>query len=184
MNIAIILTVSLIVFVGFRLFFILLYWILGKLLKLSADTIKFDFFMSIAFYILYIQGFLGAVSGVTKNNELSNAEWYFVYTFIGMSSMIWCYFSWELKWKAKPQFAREKIQMIVKKIIVFFLVMTFAFYQGYTQLDENLGGDINEEKKLLITLTNITIIPGVIAFDRVLNQISNYLKEKENNKEK
>lgn len=178
MNIVIILGASLIVFVGIRLFFIFVYWILKKIFKASSDNEKFDLCMSIAFCLMYIQTFLGAVSGVTKNNELSNAEWYFAYTFIGISLMLWCYFSWDLKLKAKPQFATQEIQMIVKKILVFLAVMIFAFYQGYTQLTVKFGATLEEEKELLVTLTNITIVPGVIALDRVLNQISNYLKKK------
>jgi hypothetical protein len=178
MNIVIILGTSLIVFVGIRLFLIFLYWILKKIFKASADSEKFDLVMSIAFCLIYIQTFLGVVSGVIKNNELSNAEWYFVYTFIGISLMLWCYFSWDLKLKAKPQFATHEIQMIVKKIIVFFVVMIFSFYQGYTQLTVKFGGNLEEEKELLVTLTNITIVPGIIALDRVLSQISNYLKKK------
>lgn len=178
MNIAIILATSLMVFAGFRLLFIFLSWALNKLFASISDNTKFDLIMSIAFFFMFIQCFLGAVQGVTKNNELSNAEWYFVYTFVGISAMIWCYFSWELKVKARPQFAKEKTQMIVKKILVFAVVMAFAFYHGYTQLNEKFGGGLDEDKKVLITLTNVTIIPGIIAFDRVLNQMSAYLNEK------
>lgn len=184
MNIVIILLVSLIVFIVSRMFFAFVYWLLAKILKLGTYNMGFDLLLSIGFYCVYVQTFLGAVQGVTNNNELSIAEWYFVYTFIGISSMIWCYFSWELKWKAKPQFAKEKMQMVVKKIIVFALVMLFAFYNGYTQLNDNFGGEINEEKNLLITLTNITIIPGIIAFDRVLNQISIFIEMKKSNNQK
>lgn len=182
MSIAIILASSLIVLIVVRMIMILLYWILGKIFKSSKDVMKFDLVMSVAFYIIYIQGFLGTAQGILQNNKLSNAEWYFIYTFIGISSIIWCYFSWDLKWKARPQFAKVEIPMIIKKIIVFFLVMVFAFYYGYTQLNENFGGSIDEEEKLLATLTNITIISGIIAFDRVLNQVSNYLKVREANK--
>ncbi|MDD6216807.1 MAG: hypothetical protein PUB28_08715 [Roseburia sp.] len=178
MNIAVILLTSLIIFIVTRMFFIFLYWFLGKILKLKTHKMGFDLVLSFAFYAMYIQAFLGAAQGVSISNELSNADWYFVYTFIGISAMIWCYFSWDLKWKARPQFAKEKTQVLVKKIIVFTLVMLFAFYSGYTQLNENLGGKINEEDKLLITLTNITIIPGIIAFDRVLNQISIFIEKK------
>lgn len=184
MNIAIILLASLIVFIASRMFFVFVYWFLAKIFKLRTYNMEFDLLLSIAFYAAYVQTFLGAVQGVANNNELSIAEWYFVYTFIGISAMIWCYSSWELKWKAKPQFAKEKMQVVVKKVIVFTLVMLFAFYNGYTQLNDNFGGGINEEKSLLITLTNITIIPGIIAFDRVLNQISIFVEMKKINNQK
>ncbi len=178
MNFIIILVTSLIVFAIFRLFFIGLFWVLNKIFKTPENSIKFDLGLSIGFYLMYIQGFLGAVQGVSDNNKLSNVEWYFVLTFIGIISILWCYFSWEFKFKAKPQFAKYNIQMIIKKIIVFSLVMIFVLWQGYIQLDKKFGGNSNEEKEMLMSLASTTIVSGIIAFDRVLNQISNYFKEK------
>lgn len=184
MNITIILLTSLVIFIVIRMLFILLNWVLGKILKLTTYSVGFDLLISIAFYMLYVLIFLSAVQGVSNKIELNNAEWYFVYTFIGISSMIWCYFSWELELKAKPQFAKEKVHVTVKKIVVFAFVMLFTFYSGYTQLNKNLGGGIDEQKELLITVTNITIISGIIAFDRVLNQISTYIEMKKLNNRK
>lgn len=178
MKITLILGISIILFIVIRIPFVVIYWLSEKISKSSCKSEKLDLFLSIAFFFMYLEGFLGAAQEVANSCGLSNAEWYFVYTYIGVSAIIWCYFSWELKWKAKPQFAKQKPQMIVKKTIVFFCVMLFAFYNGYTQLSKNFGGGIDDETNLLVTLTNITIIPGVIAFDRVLNQISNYLNEK------
>lgn len=94
-----------------------------------------------------------------------------IYTFIGVSAILWCYFNWELEWKAKPKFGEEDIQIIVKKIFVFSAIMIFTFYQGYKQLNKQFSG---EEIDLSITVTNITIIPGIIALDRVLNQIKSF----------
>ena len=178
MNIIKILGMSLIIFIGFRILFISLYSILKKIITKSTENMTFDLLLSLGFCLIYLEAFVSTAQGISNNNELSNVEWYFVYTFIGVSLMIWSYFSWELSWKAKPQFAREKTQMAMKKIIVFIIVMAFSFYQGYTQLYENFGGGFDEEKNLLVSLTNITIIPGIIALDRVLNQISILLSEK------
>lgn len=180
MNIAIILLTSLIVFAGFRFFFIFLYWILGKIFKVSTDSMKFDLGMSIAFCLMYIQGFLGAVMGVTKVNELNDAEWYFTYTFIGITLMLWCYFSWDMKLKAKPIFGLNDKQIIIKKIVVFALVMIISFVNGYdTMHKEFYGKNVFPEIRVL----NATMIVGVIAFDRLLNQVVNYqklrLKERE-----
>lgn len=53
--------------------------------------------------------------------------------------------------------------------MVFTFVMIFSFYYGYVNLNKVInGGGLD----VFIVVTNITIIPGIIAFDRVLNQIS------------
>ncbi len=175
MNIVIILVASLLVFIGIRTFLIFLYWLLGKIFKASDGNLKFDLGMSIAFYCMYMQGFLGATMGVTKSNELSSAEWYFVYTFIGIISMLWCYFSWDLKFKAKPRFGLNDKQVVIKKISVFALVMIISFINGYgTMCKEFYGEDMFPEIRVL----NATMIVGIIAFDRCLNQIANYQKLK------
>lgn len=175
MNIAIILVTSLIVFMFSRLFFIFLYWILGKLFKTSTDNVKFDLGMSIAYYFIYIQAFLGASLGVAKNIELSYAEWYFICTFIGISSMLWCYFSWDMKFKAKPIFGLNDKQVIAKKITVFAVVMIISFVNGYgTMCKDYFGKELFPEIKIL----NATMIVGIIAFDRLLNQVANYKKIK------
>lgn len=47
--------------------------------------------------------------------------------------------------------------------------MIFSFYYRYVNLNKVINGS---ELDVFIVVTNITIIPGIIAFDRVLNQIS------------
>lgn len=178
MSFFIILATSIIVFLIFRIILLLLFSLVQKVFKLPDCNMEFSVLISLALLLIYLQAFLGAVEGVMGRTNITNIEWYLIYTFIGVMAIIWCYFSWDLTWKAKPQFAKEELQMSMKKITVFFAVMLFAFYQGYTQLESNFGGALEEEKELVITLTNITIIPGIIALDRVFNQISNYRKNK------
>lgn len=179
MNIVLILFTSLIVFIGIRLVFVFLYWILQKMFRLSGDNLKFDFGMSVGFYGVYIQSFLGAVLGVAKNNELNNTEWYFVYTFIGIVSMLWCYFSWDMRLRALPKFGLNDKQVVIKKITVFALVMFFSFINGYADMCEEFNmHEMFPEIKVL----NSTMIVGVIAFDRFLNQIANYKKLKQEEK--
>lgn len=178
MSFIIILVTSILVFALFRVITLLLCSLVLKLFKLPDCNTGFSLLLSIAFFLVYLQGFMGAIQGVMGKTDITNLEWYLVYTFIGIAAMLWCYFSWSFEWKAKPQFAKNDFQMIIKKIIVFSAVMLFAFYQGYTQLDMNFGGNLDEEKEMLVKVTNITIIPGIIALDRVLNQINNYIKKK------
>lgn len=178
MNFIIILVTSIIVFALVRVLILLICNLGLKLFKVSDSNTGFSLLLSIASFILYLQVFMGAIQGLMGKTGITNLEWYLVYTLIGIAAMLWCYFSWSFAWKAKPQFAKNDSQMIIKKIIVFSAVMLFAFYQGYTQLDMNFGGNLDEEKEMLVKVTNITIIPGIIALDRVLNQINNYKKGK------
>ena len=45
-------------------------------------------------------------------------------------------------------------------------------------MDTSFGGTLAEEKELLVKVVNITIVPGIIAMDRVLNQVNNLIKIK------
>lgn len=122
-----------------------------------------------------MQAFLGAIEGVLKNNNFSNLEWYIIYTFIGISLMLWCYFSWDFKLKSIPRFGVDNVFITIKKSFVFICVMTFSFYYGYKTLNKAIVG---EEIDIVTSITNATIVPGIIAFDRVLNQIMVLKKRK------
>lgn len=178
MKFVIILATSLVVFILFRLIMLLVYELAKKLLKSREDSVGFSLLISIVFFIMYLQGYLGAIEGVMGSTGITNFEWYLVYTSIGIMAMLWCYFSWSFGWRTKPQFSKNDFQMTVKKIIVYAALMLFVFYQGYTQLDTSFGGTLAEEKELLVKVVNITIVPGIIAMDRVLNQVNNLIKIK------
>ena len=180
MNFVIILATSLIVFILFRLIMSRVYCLIKKLLKSHEDSVGFSLSLSVVFFILYLQGYLGAIQGVMRNTELTNLEWYLVYTSIGMIAMLWCYFSWSFERGTKPQFSKNDFQTSAKKILVYLALMLFVFYQTYTQLNTSFGGTLEEEKELLVKVLNITIVPGIIAMYRVLNQINNLIKIKKN----
>jgi len=184
MNFTIIIGTSVIMLLVVRIMVVLLYGCLKKVFKLPDSSMGFNLILSIAFYIMYLQGFLGAVEGVMGKNNITNLEWYLIYTFMGISAMLWCYFSWDIGWKVKPQFAKEGFYVPIKKVIVFSTVMVFVFYHGYTQLNTNFGGSFDEEKQMLTMVVNITMISGIIAFDRVLNQIAIICKKWKENKKK
>lgn len=119
--------------------------------------------------------------GVPRQTDesLKNLAWYVVFTFFGVAAIIWCYFRWDFKWKAIPRFEDDKTVMALKKIIVFCVVMGFAFYHGYEQMDAIFKGKNADD---ILKVYNVTIISGMIALDRVLNQVSsvcNGMKDKE-----
>lgn len=123
-------------------------------------------FWAIAVVMLEIPG--------QTNESLKNLVWYVVFTFFGVAAIIWCYFHWDFKWKAIPKFEDDKIVIALKKIIVFSVVMGFAFYHGYKQM-EAIFNDVKIDSTL--TIYNVTLISGIIALDRVLNQVLSIYKE-------
>lgn len=177
MNFLIILVTALIILIIMRIGFTVLYWVLCRVCKVSNNT-KFYLSISIFFLFGYIQGLVGATEGVLKNNNLSNLDWYCVYTFIGISMILWCYFDWEPKLGSMPKFSTNNKQIAVKKIFVFLGIMLFSLYYGYEALNKVVDG---KEIDVIATITNATIVPGVIALDRVLNQLQ-LLRKKESKK--
>lgn len=178
MSFVIIIAISISVLILFRMIILLFCSPVFKLFKLRDSNMGFNLPLSIAFFTIYLQGFLTAIKGIVGVTEITNLEWYMIYTFIGIAAILWCYFSWSFEWKAKPQFAKKDSQMIVKKIIVFSALTLFVFCQGYNQLNMNFGENLDKEKEMLFKVVNITMVPGIIALDRVLNQINNYIKKK------
>lgn len=121
------------------------------------------------FFVLW--GIAVVFFGVPRQTDasLENLVWYVVFTFLGVVSIIWCYFRWDFDWKARPRFEVDKTVMALKKIIVFGVVMGFAFYYGYKQMDAKFN---NVDVDNTLTIYNVTLISGIIALDRVLNQVS------------
>jgi len=111
-----------------------------------------------------------------------NLLWYCIFTYFGVVSIIWCYLRWDLKWKAIPKFEENKMLVALKKTVVFVIVMLFAFYHGYKQMDAAFR---NLKVDDVLVVYNVTMISGIIALDRVLNQIAivyNEWKEKQKKK--
>ena len=105
---------------------------------------------------------------LTEKQVNDNLILYCVLAFLGIAAIIWCYFRWDLKWKAKPELEEENV-LALKKTFVFVLIMLFAFYHGYKQMDAIFNG---VEVDSTLTVYNVTMISGIIALDRVLNQVT------------
>lgn len=178
MHFIILIITSLIVFIVARLIFALIYESLCKLFKSSGkDNMSFgvNLLFSLAFLGIYIQAFSGALQAVEQYMKTS-LELYLVLVSIGVISMLWCYFRWDFKFKSRPRFGVNDKMTIIKKIFVYAVVMCFTFYYGYTNINKLVYG---QEIDMTIMITNATIIPIIIALDRILNQIMNFIKQKE-----
>lgn len=178
MHFMILIMTSLIVFIIARLGFALIYEIFCKIFKSFVEddrSVGMNLLFSLAFLSIYIQAFSGALQAVEQYLKTS-LEVYLVLISIGVIAMFWCYFRWDFKLKSRPRFGANDKMTIIKKILVYAAIMCFTFYYGYTNINKLIYG---QEIDMTIMITNATIIPIIIALDRILNQIMNFIKQKE-----
>ncbi len=176
MTILLILIKSLIIFITFRCLLIILNIIICNVGKIKCYIPpKFDIILSASLHLIFIGAYAYVVN---RNINLDNLEWYIVYVIMGITSVIWCYYEWELKFKAKPIFI-DKEKNAQKKALLFFIVLVFTFYFGYVQILK-----LVEEKPIdsIFIVTYYAIIAIIIAVDRFFNQIYNLYDYKKNKK--
>ena len=173
MNFAIILLVSLVAFLCTRILFTLVYTLLLNAQKESDKTFERVLLSCVMLGTFIVIWSVTIYNCMIKKQVTDNLVWYVIFTFFGISAIIWCYFRWDLKWKAKPKLEEDKIVLALKKTLVFTLVMIFAFYHGYKQMDA-IFKDVKADSTL--TVYNVTLISGIIALDRVLNQATSAYK--------
>lgn len=166
--------ISIALFFIWRLLFIGIN-VLGNYLYKSKDSNPFSgILFSIIFWLFYILIFGSVAQVVIPINDGNFLEWYYVFCFIGIASVIWCYFDWELKWKAIPTMTISEKKVSYKKIIVYVIAMIITLVYGYRNVNKILN---NQEIDLFIAIINATILPSIIAVDRILNQIRNFKKQ-------
>lgn len=184
MKIFVIVMCSILLYLAMRCIVLITYSLTKKILKISSEDSKFQLEISIVLFLFYLYIYCEVVQKLIGLVEIvSILDWFLIYTCMGISAILWCYFSWELKWKTRPKFGQNDEEIIVKKIVVFTIVMAFSFYYGYQQLSKTFDADYDKEKVVLIMISNATIIPGIIALDRVLNQVKSYIQLKKKKKE-
>lgn len=166
--------ISIIIFLVWRLLYIGIN-ALGEYVTKSKGANPFsNLFFSIAFWLFYIL-ILGTVAKIViPFNDNNSLEWYFVFCFIGIASVIWCYFDWELDWKAKPTMTISDKNVSYKKIIVYMIALIITLVYGYWNVNKILN---IQDMDIFIAIVNATILPSVIATDRILNQIRNFKKQ-------
>lgn len=141
----------------------------------SEDSNPFSSILfSIAFWMFYILIFGVMAKGIIPINDGNLIEWYGVFCFWGIASIIWCYFDWELKWNAIPTMSCSDKKVSYKKIIVYVIAMIITLVYGYSNVNKILN---NQDIDIFIAIVNATILPSIIAVDRILNQIHTFKKQ-------
>ena len=166
--------ISGIFFLLWRLLFIGINALCNYFTKSKESNPFSNLLFSIGFWLFYILIFVTLAEIVIPFKENNSLEWYCVCCFIGIASVIWCYFDWELDWKAKPTMAISDKNVTYKKIIVYMIALIITLVYGYWNVSKILN---IQDMDIFIAIVNATILPSVIATDRILNQIRNFKKK-------
>lgn len=172
-NIIVMLLSALLLFILYKVFIIFLCkfinFIFGRIYKKAGNTqMSFSISLSIGVQVVFISIWILAIS---RGNVLglTNLQAYAALCITSFFSVFWCYFSWDIEHifvlprKAKPTERR------IKKIILYTLIYIFTVFQGYYQTMHA----INKESEIsaLLSVANYSIVVGIIALDRIMNQI-------------
>ena len=158
---------------------VMMFWnIMKRVLKLKeiseekerASDLSMVFFT----YLILIASWIFAVKIV---GDTWKYEWEMVYTMcfgIGISSIVWCYFKFDITGIKFPKWEELKT-LKIKKTWVYSLVFIYSSIYGYIKMQEVIG---KTEVSPWLSIGNIAMITAAIALDRVLNQIYTCRNEK------
>jgi len=177
MSFIVILFTTLVIFLFYRYSLSLIATVIAKVFKGLAFPDKGDLLLSIAFWAIYEKVFWEATFQVPAKFNFMLSDLYLVLLSTGISSVLWIYFKWDLRLTSLPKPNPNKEQVRIKKIIIFTCVMVFSFFLGYKQF---MCLTTQEQVDITASLTNFSLVPGIIAFDRVLSQLHEQWFSKKN----
>ncbi len=159
--------VATVIFLIYKLLFILLTMGAIKVLRLKlSDT--FVLILSISLFYLFIFIYILTAATVEKKYGITLMEDYIAFCIIGLISVVWVYFSWSaIRLFARPRWATAE-ELRAKKITIYVSLLVFAFFIGFEQVNSVANGTKVDS---LFSFTNYSIITIIIAMDRILNQI-------------
>lgn len=130
---------------------------------------SFELTISIAAQVLFLSIWMITWTSLASKYSIDNLIFYISFCLIGVFCVIWCYFSWDIEHIfVMPRKAKAKHKKI-KKIVLYTLIFIFVMCQGYFQTLHAL--DPTVEVNVLFQVTNYSIVVGIIALDRIMNQI-------------
>lgn len=129
----------------------------------------FELAVSVAAQVLFLAIWVISWGILATRYPIDNLVFYISFCLIGVFCVIWCYFSWDIEHIfVMPRKAKEEERKI-KKIVIYTLIFIFVMCQGYFQTLHAL--DPSVEVNVLFQVTNYSIVVGIIALDRIMNQI-------------
>lgn len=171
MNILLITVITLIVFLSLKT---VLFTLLGKVCivfhkKNHKKENKFSMKDSLLLYMLFELTWILTAWGIAQKVELTLIEYYVIFVLMGITSVIWSYFSWDAEYLVTPIMFSVKHEQYIKKVFLYTLLLFFTLGYGYIQVSNviTVGESINP----VLAVVNSSIFIATIAFDRVLNQI-------------
>lgn len=165
-NLWVILFISFLFFLLFRLFVVTLYLICKNVFKLK-DEKSGDIFISISLYMVFISSYSASSEAVIKLFSLTNLDLYLSFIILGISSVIWCYFRWSVtSFKTVPKWELPE-NLKIKRSGLFLVIFIYTLFMGYNQAMNVLYGIPLDQ---IYEIMNTTVIAAAITFDRFMNQ--------------
>lgn len=159
-----------IIFLAFRFVMIAINKMIEKKWGKASEDKLSNLLRSMAFLLIAVTMWLLIVANLTRiEGTMSTLQFYISMVMIGVSGVIWCYFSWdEDRFLSKPREATRN-EKKSKKIVLYSLLCIFVLVLGYQQTI-NVFEEVHNVPTLYTT-TNNSVVVAIIAFDRIMNQI-------------
>ncbi len=156
-------------FLLYRFVLVVLGLLFTKLLKKDTHIYhKQEMTASILLYLVFTFVYFKTLVIMIPSLYDAYLDVYILLVIYGCFSVFWAYFSWDMDHLFRPiTFALNK-DVIIKKGIIYFIVLVGALVLGVHQTKQFVGiGSVEP----LYSIANISILTVIIALDRVMNQI-------------
>ena len=127
-----------------------------------------ELFVSILMYLLFTFIYFRTMVKLIPSLHDAYLDVYLLMTIYGIFAVLWAYLSWDMDHWFRPISFAENKDVIIKKGVIFTVVLIGVFVFGYYQ---TLTYTNKEILNPLLSITNISVFAIIIAFDRVINQI-------------
>ena len=127
-----------------------------------------ELFISCLMYLIFTFVFFKTMVDLIPSLHDAYLDVYLLMTIYGIFAVLWAYFSWNMDHWFRPVSFAENKDVIIKKGVIFTVVLVGVFVFGYYQ---TLTYANKEVLNPLLNITNMSVFAIIIAFDRVINQI-------------
>lgn len=165
-------------FIAYRILLILIGHLFTHIFKKDKHFYhEKELFVSCLMYLIFTFVYFKTMVKLIPSLHEAYLDVYLLMTIYGIFAVLWAYMSWDMDhWFRPITFAKNK-DVIIKKGVIFAVVLIGVFTFGYYQTLTYTG---RVTMNPLLSITNISILAIIIAFDRVINQI--YLHHSTKNK--
>lgn len=124
--------------------------------------------VSCLMYLIFTCVFFKTMINLIPSMHDAYLDVYLLLTVYGIFAVLWAYLSWDMDHWFRPVTFADNKEVIIKKGVIFTVVLIGVFIFGYYQTVVYTG---NMTANPLYSITNMSVFAIIIAFDRVINQI-------------